>query len=356
MTNPALTFHPEFAHQLFGDNERIFGYRNLNIKLFYTASAMHPLFSMTYSEKVVKRKGEAGADDVVKLIGDILPENHARDEATFKQRLSEDAAFVPMGELISSYQREGDDSTFEVYRADCSTQRLAEFHTRIQTFLMWFVDGASFIDLNDNKWTVFLVFKRVANVSADGSNPTRHLFVGYMTTYDFFAYPDRLRPRISQVLVLPPYQKQGHGREMLQAFYRVARSRAEVWDVSVEDPGLAFATLRDRIDARNCLSELPELYESLPDDLSEDIVSQTQQKLKLNKKQIRHIFELLKLNQIDRNDEAQYKKYRLMIKKRLHRQYNTDLVQLEMAADRIKVLDKLYTEIEQYYTDILRAL
>lgn len=35
--------------------------------------------------------------------------------------------------------------------------------------------------------------------------------VGYTTVYAFYAYPDKTRARISQMLVLPLYQRKGHG-------------------------------------------------------------------------------------------------------------------------------------------------
>ena len=37
-----------------------------------------------------------------------------------------------------------------------------------------------------------------------------------------FTYPDRRRMRVSQVLVLPPFQRQGIGRALLQSAYALA--------------------------------------------------------------------------------------------------------------------------------------
>ena len=37
--------------------------------------------------------------------------------------------------------------------------------------------------------------------------------VGYTTVYGFYAYPDKLRPRLSQLLILPQFQRKGHGGE-----------------------------------------------------------------------------------------------------------------------------------------------
>ena len=50
--------------------------------------------------------------------------------------------------------------------------------------------------------------------------------------YSFFCYPDRSRLRVSQVLVLPPFQRQGVGRGLLQAVYALADTRNAL-DVTV---------------------------------------------------------------------------------------------------------------------------
>lgn len=45
-------FNPEFTHQLFGESEAIFGYRNLKIRILYTASSLYSYINMKYAEKV----------------------------------------------------------------------------------------------------------------------------------------------------------------------------------------------------------------------------------------------------------------------------------------------------------------
>ena len=50
--------------------------------------------------------------------------------------------------------------------------------------------------------------------------------------YNLFSYPDRKRMRVSQVLVLPPFQRQGVGRALLQSVYALADSHTAL-DVTV---------------------------------------------------------------------------------------------------------------------------
>lgn len=49
------------------------------------------------------------------------------------------------------------DRKFEVYYCETTTPNFLSFHTRLQTFLLWYVDAASFIDVEDDQWTFFIV-------------------------------------------------------------------------------------------------------------------------------------------------------------------------------------------------------
>lgn len=40
--------------------------------------------------------------------------------------------------------------------------------------------------------------------------------VGYTTIYKYFAYPNKTRARVSQMLILPPFQRLGIGTKMLE--------------------------------------------------------------------------------------------------------------------------------------------
>nr|CAD7413658.1 unnamed protein product [Timema poppensis] len=59
---------------------------------------------------------------------------------------------------------------------------------------------------------------RYEKYTQDGS--TMYAVVGYMTVYQYYAYPKNIRPRISQMLVLPPYQRRGLGEKLLSTMYQ----------------------------------------------------------------------------------------------------------------------------------------
>ena len=61
---------------------------------------------------------------------------------------------------------------------------------------------------------------------------TMHAFAGYATVYEYFAYPKNIRPRISQMLVLPPFQRQGLGAALLTSIYNHYKIMSEVKDIT----------------------------------------------------------------------------------------------------------------------------
>lgn len=44
------------------------------------------------------------------------------------------------------------------FQVDISCPGFREYHERLQTFLMWFIETASFIDVDDDHWDFFLVW------------------------------------------------------------------------------------------------------------------------------------------------------------------------------------------------------
>lgn len=56
--------------------------------------------------------------------------------------------------------------------------------------------------------------------------------LGYCTLYTFYAYPDKKRYRLSQILILPPYQRKGTAASLLKAVYRLAEQNNAV-DITV---------------------------------------------------------------------------------------------------------------------------
>jgi len=60
--------------------------------------------------------------------------------------------------------------------------------------------------------------------------------------------PTNCRLRLSQFVILPPFQRSGHGGKFFDCIFKNARADPSVQEISVEDPSDAFEDLRDRRD------------------------------------------------------------------------------------------------------------
>ena len=58
---------------------------------------------------------------------------------------------------IFSYA-EGFDRQFEVYKCDIDVPGFREFHARVQPLLLFYVDAASYIDVDDDRWVYYVVY------------------------------------------------------------------------------------------------------------------------------------------------------------------------------------------------------
>lgn len=154
------SFNPEYAHQIFGEAEIIFGYKDLQVSLFYTAGALNIFMGSKYSNRIddFNRDG-LKADDVTSKISELLTTGcYFTNIDEFLKKLDKEKSFVPMGTKIDNIEitHEGRTRTFEFYLCDITTPNFLPFHARLQTFIMWFVDAASYIDTDDPQWMFFL--------------------------------------------------------------------------------------------------------------------------------------------------------------------------------------------------------
>lgn len=311
------TFHPEYSHQLFGDDEVAFGYKGLQIQLFYTAGNLSSLFKVKYSSKVTETFDCVEPDDVEGKIREIIPAGFTCNTDDFISLLEKDANFKPFGTLLHTYTVHNEEIyTYQIYKVEVSCPGFREYHERLQTFLMWFIETASFIDVDDDRWDFFLVFEKY---NKDGE--TLYATVGYMTVYNYYVYPDKTRPRVSQMLILPPFQGEGHGAQLLEAVHRFYCNLPKVQDITAEDPSENYVKLRDYVLVKLCQSLPSFASEKLQHGFSDDMVKEAQDKLKVNKKHARRVYEILRLRATDMSDEEQAREYRLEVKKRLFGPY-----------------------------------
>jgi histone acetyltransferase 1 len=122
---------------------------------------------------------------------------------------------------------------------------------------------------------------RYEKYKADDGTP-RHAIVGYSTVYEYYAYPDKKRPRISQFLVLPPFQRRGLGAQLLHSVYRYYQTCPSVVDITVEDPSDEFMKLRFYVDACLCRKLDSFSAEKLKQGFSKEMLSEACTKYKFS--------------------------------------------------------------------------
>lgn len=346
------TFHPEYAHQIFGENESIFGYKDLRIRLYYSAGPLNIYLGLKYSVKIddINPNG-LKADDVVGIVSKLLTTGcYYTNIDEFVTKLEKEESFRPLGTKIHSWSIDSNDNvtrTFEIYECNTKTPGFLAYHARLQTFLMWFVDAASFIDIEDPQWQFFVCYEKYTN--ADGK--TVYATAGYTTVYLYYAYPQHNRPRISQMFILPPFQCIGIGAKLIEFVYNKFKGDPKVVDITVEDPSDDFRRVRNYVDAKLC-RELPEFSEdNLKNGFSKEMVQAAKERLKINPRQCRIVYEILRLAVTNISNEKEYRDYRLCVKKRLSTPYykqQAELARMEKAGVDMQIaLASLPTKTER---------
>ena len=125
------------------------------------------------------------ADNVVeKVVTNTMTYKPLKDKSDLMELIENQTSHKPIGEKIHQYVKKSDigmDRHFEIYKANVKTEGLVEYHEKMQSFILWFIDCASFIDVEDDKWEFFILYEK--EVLADDC--VRYNFVGYATCYRY---------------------------------------------------------------------------------------------------------------------------------------------------------------------------
>ena len=61
-----------------------------------------------------------------------------------------------LGNKIDEFK--SNEESFEIYHVDCATvPSFRDYHAKLQPWLLFFIDAASYIDIDDSNWRFFLV-------------------------------------------------------------------------------------------------------------------------------------------------------------------------------------------------------
>lgn len=396
-----IEFHPNFTYPIYGEDEKIYGYNDLVIDLRFASGSLAQYLSVKYSEKL---GSSSTVDDVEGTLAGFIPSDYYKDERAFLKRVAEEAvSFQPTGQLISSYTRPSplaaskgkgkgvermqnldpgsvDTIEFEVYHATWNTPGFREYHRRMQLFILLYIEAGTYINEEDEVWEFVLLFEKRKR-RASPHLATYH-FVGYSSLYPFYHFPEKVRLRLSQFVILTPYQRHGHGSELYNAIYQYVIRRSDVAELTVEDPAEAFEDLRDKNDLKMLLANEQFMQEGFGGEVSHGggrvggvgrtgksgrggtgistkgkmgppadkaWVEKWRKDLKIAGRQFQRLVEMLILLRLDASDARGLRAYRLQVKERLYRFNFEILAQLEKDERHEKLEETFQTVKEDYH-------
>ncbi|KAK3357596.1 acyl-CoA N-acyltransferase [Lasiosphaeria hispida] len=279
---PIASFKPKYTYTIFND-EQIFGYQDLRVNIQFNASDMRPHFGLNYSKKF-KPTGDTEATDLKEVFSEYLPEVAFQKQKEFTAAVEHTRTdWTPPGKLTSTFRKE--DVTYEVWKGNLADPAVKQLVNRIQVFVPLYIEGGTYIDVDEpesDRWTIFFLYQK--RPVAHEPERLSYVFVGYSTVYRFFLFhiptplasPSRnksvdqldfteefdlsslpCRTRISQFIVLPPFQQKGIGSTFYSILFQEYLNHAPTVEITVEDPNEAFDDMRDLTDLQ-FLRRLPE--------------------------------------------------------------------------------------------------
>lgn len=304
------------------------------------------------------RRRRMPVDEIRQQLSKALPKIVTEQQPDFLRR--------PLGKVVEEYSCKRQDFCLAV----SDGKAVAEYHTQVQKLAIFFIETADEVDVSDDKegfWSVLYLFRKHA--------ANKYSLAGYVTLYHF---PSPFRKpipgtvvRVCQALILPPYQRSGHGRRMLHAVFQLPKETATgdpIVEINVEDPAPGFAAMRNRVDLERFLADKNGWFESIDirdanffEPLKETVAVEVATRARITPRQVHVVYELHKLQQLNdyvstRNREEFEKKFRLMVKKRLNKQHREELGACRTKTEMQEMLSKLFDECFEQYRKILGSV
>ena len=344
-------------------------------------------------------------DDILKQMSKALPpiacvrlndaEYSSSDVPIQNNASIEDSQYLdqPLGTMGEHYARKiketSEESDFLVTIARGTDDGVSQYHSSVQKMARWFIETADDVDLSGKSeggdeggfWGVIYLFRQhnvADNTSADGLPKIRYSLAGYITLFYFHAPFKKPEPgivmRICQALILPPYQRAGHGTSLMKEIYKHADQCIDgikIVEVNVEDPAPAFVALRDSHDYgryRDLIAAGDSKKQLVQDDdffvpLSDgEHLEDLALKMKVTKRQVQIAEEIYRLSQLEqwRKDCADISlfaeketKYRLMVKKSLRALHMEELGACSGKEEMKALLEKWFQDTLAHYKSIL---
>lgn len=324
----SFRIEPVDLNSLFEEDGKIYGYQGLKITVWVSSVSFHAYADISFQSS---SDGGKGITDLKSALKNVFAETLVESKEEFLQTFSTQSNFIRSivsgGEVLqqttSNGHVRGSDSHIEATTSNLEVVRMVIGNTaagplygQLIPLVLLLVDGSSPIDVTDPSWELYLLIQKKSDQEGD----VRSVLLGFAALYRFYHYPDSSRLRISQILVLPPYQHKGYGRYLLEVLNDVAISE-DVYDLTIEEPLDYLQHVRTCIDIRRLLVFEP-IKEAVDEAISHlkqgklskkvqiprltpppSAVEEVRKSLKINKKQFLQCWEVLIFLSLDPIDK-----------------------------------------------------
>ncbi|CAO2824160.1 unnamed protein product [Amaranthus hypochondriacus] len=199
---------PIDVNHFFGEDGKIYGYQSLKIIVWVSSLSFHAYADITYESSSDRGKG---ITNLKPALQNMFAENLVEKKDDFLQTFSTEKDYirsaVSKGVVVQKMSTGNselhvDMSDVQVVRFVMGDMSAGYLYSRIVPLVLLLVDGSNPIDVTDSNWEMFVIVQNITD--SQGEQISRLL--GFTATYRFFHYPDSSRLRLSQILILPPYQ------------------------------------------------------------------------------------------------------------------------------------------------------
>ncbi|KAL8136371.1 hypothetical protein V2J09_002372 [Rumex salicifolius] len=326
----------------FEEDGKIYGYVGLKVTFWVSTISFHAYVDLTYESTTDAGKG---ITDLKTAFQNIFGENLVEDKDQFLQLFSTEKQYIrsvtskgeklPVGACngnLASHSN-GEGHQVEVVRLVVGDMLVGQLYSRLVPLVLLLVDGSSPLDVTDSGWEIYLI---VQKKTGDQEEEAQDTLLGLAATYRFYRYPDTSRLRLSQILILPPYQRHGYGRTLLELLHNVAISEG-VYDFTIEEPLDSLQHVRNCLDIPRLLacSSVQEAVNSVASQLKEanlskratekthsllpqsTTIEEVRKSLKINKKQFIQCWEILIYLALDLSEKKHMDNFKTFITDRV---------------------------------------
>ncbi|XP_023545527.1 histone acetyltransferase type B catalytic subunit isoform X1 [Cucurbita pepo subsp. pepo] len=313
----SLCIDPVDLNSFFEDEDgKIYGYQGLKITVWFSIVSFHAYADIVFEST---SDGGKGITDLKSTLQNIFAETLVDNKDNFLQTFSKDANFIGSvvadGEVLhpkassngqfneAKFHVQAANSDLEVIRLPMDKMAGRNLYSRLVPLALLLIDGSSPIDVTDPRWELYVL-------SQKNNGRTHPRLLGFAALYRFYHYPDSSRLRLSQILILPPYQCKGFGRFLLEVLNNVAISE-NVHDFTIEEPISKLQQLRTCIDVKRLQGFSP-IEEAVSSAISQfklgklskkisfppllpspEAIEAVRKSLKITKEQFSHCWEIL---------------------------------------------------------------